>query len=209
MTEDPLPSRRPAGSRTGAGRWPPRGRMTAIALVGVGAVVLSTVTVLGLRWATAPHAAAAPRAERLGFVRLDRSAPSLSLPALSGSAKVSVSGLAGRPIVMNFWSSTCDVCKSETPALASVARELRGKVTFVGIDSADSRGPASAFVARYRVPYPIAFDPQAAAASRFGVIALPVTFFLSPSGRTILGENIGALTAARLRAILRRLYGVR
>jgi hypothetical protein len=35
-----------------------------------------------------------------------------------------------------------------------------------------------------------------------------VTFFLSPSGKTILGENIGGLTPGKLRTILHRLYGV-
>jgi hypothetical protein len=40
------------------------------------------------------------------------------------------------------------------------------------------------------------------------VPGLPVTFFLSPSGKTVLGENVGALTAARLRRILHQLYRV-
>ena len=180
----------------------------AIALIAAAAVVLSTATVLGLRWAAAPHKAAASTGDGLGFTRLDRPAPSLHLPPLRGHGDITLAGLAGRPIVMNFWASTCHVCTKETPALASVARQLHGKVRFLGVDSADSRGPAAAFVSRYQVPYPIAFDPTASAAARYGVPALPVTFFLSPSGTTILGENVGALTPASLRAILHKLYGL-
>jgi cytochrome c biogenesis protein CcmG/thiol:disulfide interchange protein DsbE len=164
--------------------------------------------VLGLRWAASSHTAPAVRqAQEPGFTRLDRQASAVLLPGLRGSGTVTIAKLAGRPIVLNFWASTCEVCKSETPALASVARTLGGKVTFVGIDSADRQGPATAFITKYHVPYPIGFDPQGIAAIKYGVVALPVTFFLSPSGKTIMGENIGALTRSRLRTILHDLYG--
>lgn len=191
------------------GRQSPRSRLTAIALVVVGAVVLSTATVLGLRWATASSrkVPAMNQVQQTGFTKLDRQAPAVLLPSLRGSGTVSVAKLAGRPIVLNFWASTCEVCKSETPALASMARTLGGKVTFVGIDSVDRHGPAMAFIAKYHVPYSIGFDPQGTAAIRYGVVALPVTFFLSASGKTIMGENIGALTRGSLRTILLNLYG--
>ena len=187
----------------------PRSKVTAIALVVVGAIVLSTATVLGLHWATASarKQPAMRQAQGLGFTKLNRVAPTLLLPSLAGAGSVSIAKLSGKPIVLNFWASTCEVCKSETPALASVARTLGGQVTFVGIDSVDRHAPAMAFVSKYHVPYPIGFDPQGTTAIKYGVIALPVTFFLSPSGKTILGENIGALTRSSLRTILRNLYG--
>jgi len=132
----------------------------------------------------------------------------VSLPSLQGRGKVDLAALAGKPIVMNFWSSTCDPCKQETPALASAARALGSKVSFLGIDTVDDRAKAIAFVARYQVSYPIAFDPNGTAANRYGVPGLPVTFFLSSSGKTVVGENIGALTAPKLRRILHELYHV-
>ncbi len=190
---------------TGGGRR--EARLTGITLVAVGAVVLSTLTVLGLRWAVSPQAKhAASKARVLGFTKLDQSAPAVLLPSLNGAGSVSLAKLAGKPIVLNFWSSTCGPCKAETPALASVDRTLGGKVRFVGIDSVDRRTPALAFADKYKVPYPIAFDPQGTAAIRYGVVGLPVTFFLSSSGKTILGENIGALTPGKLKVILHELY---
>ncbi len=196
--------------QTAGGRLTRR-RLLLLGLVAAAAAVLSGATILAISRTVASQAApgrAEPAAPVLGFVRMDKPAPPVRLPNLTGHGTVSLAGLAGRPIVVNFWASTCEVCKSETPAVASVARGLGGRVAFVGIDTLDLRGAARAFVARYRVPYPIAFDPQGTAASSYGVPGLPVTFFLSPSARTILGENIGALTAGRLRAILRTLYRI-
>lgn len=189
-----------------------RGRIIAASAVLVAAAVLSAATLGAIAWVASHrvHASTAQGSKRtgLGFFRMDRSAPALRLPSLSGAGTVSLAALQGKPIVVNFWSSSCPPCKKETPALASVARSLGGKVTFVGIDSADVRKSAAAFVVKYKVPYPIGFDQGAAATSAYGVVALPVTFFLSPSGKTILGENVGPLTPGKLRLILGELYHV-
>ena len=93
--------------------------------------------------------------------------------------------------------------------MASVARSVGKNVTFVGIDTVDARAKAIAFIDKYKVPYQIAFDPDGTIADKYGVPGLPVTYFLSPSATTVIGENIGALSAPKLRSILRRLYGVR
>jgi cytochrome c biogenesis protein CcmG, thiol:disulfide interchange protein DsbE len=206
MTEPGAP-----GAPGGAGE--PRRRrqspVVAAALVLIAAAVLSTATLLAARWVFRPHAQPAPgKSSGVGFVRLDRQARPVSLPSLHGSAMVDLSGLAGKPIVMNFWRSTCDPCKRESPALAGVARTLGGKVSFVGIDTIDNRAKATAFVTRYKVSYPIAFDPNGTVADEYGVPGLPVTVFLSPSGKTVVGENVGALTATKLRRILHQLYGL-
>jgi cytochrome c biogenesis protein CcmG, thiol:disulfide interchange protein DsbE len=167
-----------------------------LALAGLAAVV----------W-TQLERASAPSAVEIGFARLDRPAPAVDLPSLTGRGSISLAALAGTPIVVNFWSSTCDICAAETRALVQVARGTRRRVTFLGIDTLDERGPAIAFVRRYQIPYQVAFDPTEVAGTRYGLQGLPETFFLSPDGHRILGVNIGALTAGSLMGILRRLYG--
>jgi peroxiredoxin len=143
----------------------------------------------------------------LGFTALDRPAPQFSLPALDGNGVVNLHQSHGNPVVVNFWSSTCTVCQEETPAIVRVARALRSRIDFIGVDTLDEREAALKFAQHYGVSYPIAFDASGVAASRYGVPALPMTFFLSRSGQRILGVNVGALTARGLRHILHRLYG--
>jgi thiol-disulfide isomerase/thioredoxin len=173
------------------------------------AAVLSGATLLAVHWAAGPHAKAADNGRGIGFVKLDHPAHSVNLPELRGRGTFHLSSLVGRPVVLNFWSSTCPPCKQETPAMAGVARNLGSKVSFVGIDTVDTPAKAIAFISKYKVPYQIAFDPDGSMADKYGVPGLPVTFFLSPSTTTVIGENIGALTAPKLRSILRHLYGVR
>jgi peroxiredoxin len=144
----------------------------------------------------------------IGFDSLKRPAPAFTLPQLESKGTIRLSGLPGRPIVINFWSSTCAICKQETPAIAQVARTVGDRVSFLGIDSFDVRAAAIAFANRDHVPYELAYDPQGSAAGKYGVPALPETFFLSRSGKEILGINLGALSQRQLTAILARLYGV-
>lgn len=207
MTNPGAPGASGAAGAPGAGQRRRR-PVVAVVLVLVAAVVLSTGSLLAARWVFGPHARAAGSKSTLGFVALHHPARPVSLPSLRGSGKIDLARFSGKPIVMNFWSSTCGPCKQETAALAGVARALGSKVSFLGIDTADGRAKAIAFVARYKVSYPIAFDPNATAANQYGVPGLPVTFFLSSSGKTVVGENIGALTAAKLRRILHQLYRV-
>src|SRR5579859_6128140 len=184
--------------------WSRRRRAVAVSLVFVAAAVLSAVTILALHWISAPAFRLPTSPPGIGFVRLDKPAPGVSLPSLRGGGTIYLRKLADKPIVINFWSSSCYPCRKETPALAAEARAVGSKVTFLGIDTADRRGAALAFIRRYRVPYLVAYDSKALAAGQYGIPGLPVTFFLSPSAKTIVGENVGAL----IPRILRELYGV-
>jgi len=128
----------------------------------------------------------------------DPPAPAFSLPALSSSGQqVSLAGYRGKPLIVNFFASWCDPCKQETPLLARFYRTEHGKVAIVGLDENDLRGNALSFTHAYGVGYPVGFDPATIAASAYGVIALPQTFFLDARHR-IVDHIFGAVTLADL-----------
>jgi len=179
--------------------WP---RLIAVALLFIAAGVA-----VPLLAAPGASSGSASGHSSIGFVRVDRPAPPLTLTSLTGHAQIGIASLAGEPIVVNFWSSTCEICKSETQALVRVADSTKGHVRFLGIDTLDLRTPALAFAARYKIPYALSFDPQGVVEARYRLPGLPMTFFLSPSGKRIIGINTGALTVGSLTAILHQLYG--
>ena len=114
-------------------------------------------------------------------------------------------GPRGRPMVVNFWFSTCEPCKREMPALSAAAAAHEGRIDFVGINPNDTPESAGAFLDRYTISYPNYLDDgdQLAAA---GVATMPATFFLDESGR-ILERHAGELTDRDLAATLTRLWG--
>ena len=110
--------------------------------------------------------------------------PRLSGPTLDGG-ELSPSAYAGRPVVVNFWSTTCPPCKREQPMLASVARAQgpSGPV-FIGVSYRDAEDAARAWLRRYDVPYANVRDPAGSIASTFGVtVGLPMTFVADADGQ--------------------------
>jgi cytochrome c biogenesis protein CcmG, thiol:disulfide interchange protein DsbE len=125
-------------------------------------------------------------------------AAAFSLPALDQSGpQVSLRSYQGKPLIVNFFASWCDPCRQETPLLAKFYRAEHGQVAIVGLDENDVRTNAMSFTHRNGVGYPVGFDPAAIAATAYGVVALPQTFFLN-ARHHIVDRIFGAVTLAEL-----------
>lgn len=133
-------------------------------------------------------------------------------PAVSGSSgggsTVTMSSLVGKPVVLNIWSSSCTICRAETPAMESVAKRTGGTVRFVGVDTVDQRATALAFLHRYAVSYLQLFDSSEQVGSGYGIQGFPVTVFVSGHGK-VVGEYLGGLSTKTLAHYLKTLFGVR
>ena len=135
------------------------------------------------------------------------SAPNFSVSSVRDPAKsISLSDFRGKDVVVNFWASWCDPCRTEMSLLESASVSERQKVRFVGIDTNDTRSEALSFLRRVHVTYPAGFDPNGHAASAYGLYGLPVTVFISASGKMV-GRHLGQLDAATLHTALQKAFG--
>ena len=146
-------------------------------------------------------------------VPIGSSAPGFTLPSLTGGPPVDLYALgrdAHRPVVLNFFASWCTPCQKETPLLAQTADAERAKgsaVRFVGVDVADQRADAIAFVHSSGITYPVGTDADLTVTSgRYGLNGEPNTFFINGSG-DVVGHVIGAVTSTQLQGWLHRLAG--
>lgn len=126
------------------------------------------------------------------------------MKTLDGSRETTP-GPRGRPMVVNFWFSTCEPCKREMPALSAAAAAQTDRIDFVGINPNDTPESAGAFLDRYSISYPNYLDDGDQLAA-VGVATMPATFFLDESGR-ILERHAGELTDRDLADTMRRLWG--
>lgn len=132
-------------------------------------------------------------------------APGWVLPSLGDPTQnVTLAQFGSAPVVINFWASWCPPCRKEMPALATAARQLKGRVAFVGVDTSDDRNAAVAFAAYSQVGYPLGFDPQATVSRNYGVFGLPTTYFVA--GGKIVGRETGGMSQARLHQLLDQNY---
>ena len=126
-------------------------------------------------------------------------AAAFSLPLLGDESgqQVALSKYRGQPLILNFFASWCDPCKTETPLLARFYRTEKAKVALVGLDENDTLGNATSFTRADGVSYPVGWDPHFTVASAYGVNALPQTFFLNAKHQ-IVDRIFGAVTLASL-----------
>ena len=163
-------------------------------------VVLIIATVVAFRADGGGSSSAAP-----GTVGVGDALPPLTYQAFDGSQTTLAA--AGRPLVVNFWASTCGPCLQEMPAIEQVYREEAGKVRVVGIASVDPLSSARHMAARTGVTYPLGLDPDGTMVRRLGGIGLPHTVMVAADGKVVYSHT-GALTAEQLRAEIHSKLGV-
>jgi thiol-disulfide isomerase/thioredoxin len=132
--------------------------------------------------------------------------PTATLTKLAGGI-TSLKDYAGRPVVVNFFASTCTPCVTEMPALEKIHRELGDKVVFLGIDVRESQKDTQDFVDRTRVSYDIVRDPAGKITSQVGVINLPATFLVDAHGK-VVANHPGRISDTQLRDLLAKHFSI-
>jgi cytochrome c biogenesis protein CcmG, thiol:disulfide interchange protein DsbE len=127
-----------------------------------------------------------------------------SASRVGATGKVSLASLRGKVVVLNFWQSYCPPCTHEAPVVSAVSKQWAGKdVVFVGVDEQDLSGPATAFMKRFDITYPVISD-DGPLIGHYGVTGYPETFFIDKHGRVIplppnksgqVGHIVGAASA--------------
>jgi cytochrome c biogenesis protein CcmG/thiol:disulfide interchange protein DsbE len=111
-------------------------------------------------------------------------APRVNLPVLGGPGKRSLAAYRGKVVVLNFWASWCDPCKSETPLLERWHRRIAPQgATVLGIDEQDVESDAMGFARHYGLTYPSLRDGPGARQKEFGVTGVPETLVIDRRGR--------------------------
>lgn len=141
-----------------------------------------------------------------GSLQVDTRVPDFDLPGLDGG-RVRLSGLRGRPVVVNFWASWCNPCRREFPLLRDARRRHRAQgLEVVGITYQDIPSDSRRFARSRDARWPLAVDDGGAVARAYGVRAVPQTFFVRRDG-TLATRTFGITSAAALEDDLSSIVG--
>ncbi|HVS68825.1 MAG TPA: TlpA disulfide reductase family protein [Mycobacteriales bacterium] len=117
----------------------------------------------------------------------------------------SLSSLRGKVVVVNFWGSWCNPCRTEAQGFVQVAKDYASKgVAFLGIDERDSIAGAKNFEREYGVPYPSLFDSSETLALRFPhaiPASTPTTIVIGRTGE-ILAKVTGPIEYTDLKSLV-------
>ena len=121
-------------------------------------------------------------------------APLFSLKRIDGQGTLGLASLRGKPVVLNFWASWCVPCKGEAKTLERAWNRYRARgVVFLGVDYHDVTSDARTFLSHHDVTYPTVQDGSGMVADRYGVTAVPETYFIDRRGRLVGAHIVGTV----------------
>ncbi|MEP7114885.1 MAG: TlpA disulfide reductase family protein [Ilumatobacteraceae bacterium] len=131
-----------------------------------------------------------------------RTLPHVEIQTVAGDT-LATADLIGRPLVINFWYSTCAPCKRELPAFAAAHAKFGDQVRFVGVDSlsGSDRDSEEAFARERGVQYELFYDGNGELTSAVGIATSPQTLFIDANGTIV--DQTGELTADKLETLIR------
>ena len=110
----------------------------------------------------------------------------VALRKLDGAGRMSLADLRGKVVVLNFWASWCDPCKSEAPLLEKAQKRLRNEGgTVLGVTYKDRASASREFAKESGYTFPSLRDDKLELAPEFGTIRLPETFVIDRAGRVV------------------------
>lgn len=188
------------------------------------AILASMVTLAGCGLPASPGPPSASASE--DFVRVRRQAgiadcpttdaavpsrpdglPDLVVECLGGGSGARLSGLRGRPMLINFWAQWCEPCRAESGFLRRFAAGVEGKMLVLGVNFADPRPElAIEFAQLVGWHYPQFADEERRLEAPLRLPGIPVTLLVDPDGRIVArhagpfksSEELAALVSLRL-----------
>ena len=130
-----------------------------------------------------------------------------------GAGELSFSNLFGRekPVVLNFWAGACPPCRAEMPDIQRVHDEFEDRVVIFGLDigpfvGLGSQQDAIDLIEELGVTYPTGYTKEPGVVSRYKVLGMPTTVFLTPDGK-VSRTWTGLLTQGKLTELIQDLLG--
>lgn len=111
-------------------------------------------------------------------------APSLSMPSLDDATRtVTLAGLKGNVVYVDFWASWCVPCRLSMPTLDEMYRRYKARgFAVVGVNKDATVADARRFLAKVPVTFPLVADPSDSAARGFDVKAMPSGYLVDRKG---------------------------
>ncbi len=102
---------------------------------------------------------------------------------------------APRPILIHFWATWCSICRLEQDAVQALSEDY--PVITIAMQSGDV-AEIQRFMQQNGLDFPVINDPDGSIARRFGVRAVPASFFVD-AGDSIVFRESGYTTGWGLR----------
>ena len=175
---------------------PVRGPRTArVAAIAVGVVIALLVVVLATRKSSQSSLPDNPL--------IGKPAPVIDAPNVGSGGRVTLTGLRGKFVLVNFFNEWCVPCIQEHPELLKFneRHKVAGDAQLIAVNHGGDISAERDFLAKQGGDWPLVDDPRGALALDYGVRGQPETFVIDPNG-IVVTRIVGPSTADGLDRLL-------
>jgi thiol-disulfide isomerase/thioredoxin len=131
---------------------------------------------------------------RLAAQQVGSMAPPITVTDLAGADVRLDARAAGKPMLLEFWATWCEVCEALMPTVRAAHARYGDRVDFVGINVTvnESKARVARWVEREKPPYRVIFDAKGVAVRAFQAPATSYVVIVGADGvirYTGIGED--------------------
>lgn len=117
--------------------------------------------------------------------------------------KMSLAGLKGKPVWINFWGTWCPPCRGEMPEMQKVYNNHKNDVAILGISMGprDSTEAVLGFLGQFRYDWTFIHDGDQQLAVKYQASAIPMSYFIGSDG-TVKAISVGGIQADAMEKLL-------
>ncbi len=110
---------------------------------------------------------------------------------------------AGRPLLIEFWATSCSSCRESVTHLNALHAKFKERgFQAVGVTE-DDEATVKAFTKDFPISYPVGRDRRARLASALGIAALPHALLVDKSGHIVWEGHPLTITEAQIETLVK------
>ncbi|WP_259014417.1 TlpA disulfide reductase family protein [Emticicia fluvialis] len=126
---------------------------------------------------------------KIGILQINDQAPAFVLKDMQGK-ELSLSQLAGKKVLLNFWASWCGPCRKEHPELVKIYERLKSKnIEFISISTDEDITNWKEAVKKDKLHWPQLIDKKdtkgLTIANKYGIYGIPANIIIDENGKVI------------------------